>query len=209
MNTDVIVTWVGALCTLAILSVLYSENRFYRLFEHIFIGVATGYGVFIYWRDGLATNWWEPLTKGQWYWIFAPLVASLYYAVYFKKYAWMSRLLIIIMFALGAGAEFRAFSTQIFPQITSSFVPLVPGKGLGWPEAINNLIFIVTLLSVMTYFFFSFRHESKVVQKTAGLGRWLLMIAFGATFGSTVMARFSLFIDRMQFLLVDWLHLTK
>jgi hypothetical protein len=31
------------------------------------------------------------------------------------------------------------------------------------------------------------------------------MIAFGAMFGNTVMARLSLFIGRMQFLLKDWL----
>lgn len=205
-----ITTWVGAVCTLAIFSVLYRENRFFRLFEHIFIGVATGYGIFVAWRDGLESIWWKPMVEeGRWYWIFAPLVASLYYTVYFKKYAWMSRFLIIILFALGAGAEFRAFATQIFPQITSSFLPILPGKGVTWTEAVSNLIFVVTLLSVMTYFFFSFRHESKAVQATAGLGRWLLMVAFGATFGSTVMARFSLFIERMQFLLIDWLHLAK
>lgn len=172
--------------------------------------MATGYGIFVAWRDGLESVWWQPLTHGRWYWIFAPLLASLYYTVYSKKYAWLSRFLIIILFALGAGAGFRAFATQTFPQITSSFLPLIPGRhNLNWPTAINNFIFIVTLLSVMTYFFFSFRHESKAVQKTAGLGRWLLMIAFGATFGSTVMARFSLFIDRMQFLLGDWMHLAK
>ncbi len=31
------------------------------------------------------------------------------------------------------------------------------------------------------------------------------MIAFGAMFGNTVMARLSLFIGRMQFLLQDWI----
>jgi hypothetical protein len=33
------------------------------------------------------------------------------------------------------------------------------------------------------------------------------MVAFGAAFGYTVMARISLLIGRMQFLLGDWLHL--
>ncbi|MBI2300973.1 MAG: hypothetical protein HYU66_18840, partial [Armatimonadetes bacterium] len=37
-----VTTLMGAIATLAILSVVYRENRFYRFFEHVFIGVATG-----------------------------------------------------------------------------------------------------------------------------------------------------------------------
>lgn len=207
---DHLVTWAGAIATLAILSVVYKENPFYRFFEHLFIGVATGFGVFVVWRDALSSTWWEPLHAGRWYWILAPLVALLFYTIYFPKYAWMSRFLISIMFGLGAGAAFRGFVNQVFPQVTASFLPLIPGReGLTWPAALNNLVFLITLLSVMVYFFFSFRHESKVVTGTARLGRWLLMIAFGAIFGSTVMARFSLLIDRLQFLLADCLHWVK
>ena len=60
----------------------------------------------------------------------------------------------------------------------------------------------------MSYFFFSIPHEGKVgrvLGRSAGAGRWFLMIAFGAMFGNTVMARISLFIGRVQFLLNDWI----
>jgi hypothetical protein len=40
-------------------------------------------------------------------------------------------------------------------------------------------------------------------------GRWLLMIAFGAIFGSTIMTREALLIDRIYFLLHNWLQLVK
>jgi hypothetical protein len=36
----------------------------------------------------------------------------------------------------------------------------------------------------------------------------MLMVTFGATFGSTVMGRMSLFIDRAAFLLFDFLRLS-
>ena len=36
-------------------------------------------------------------------------------------------------------------------------------------------------------------------------GRWLLMIGFGAIFGNTVMTRFTLLIDRMYFVWIEWL----
>jgi len=38
------------------------------------------------------------------------------------------------------------------------------------------------------------------------VGIWILMIGFGATFGYTVMARISLFINRLQFLKQNWIR---
>jgi len=35
------------------------------------------------------------------------------------------------------------------------------------------------------------------------LGRWLLMLTFGIVFGNTVMGRFSLFISRLDFLMLQ------
>lgn len=201
--------WCAAIATLAILSVVYRENPFYRLFEHLYIGLATGYGIVVTWRDVLKDLWWTPLSGGCWYWILPPLLAALWYTIYFPKYSWMSRFLISILFGLGAGLAFRAFANQVFPQITSSFLPLVPDPSATPPvsrwDVLANAFFLLTLISVMIYFAFSFRHEHKAVAGTARLGRWLLMIAFGATFGSTVMARFSLLIDRLEFLLNGWL----
>jgi hypothetical protein len=206
-TVDTVVKWTAVIATLAVLSVVYRENAFYRFFEHLFIGVATGFGIFVTWRDALSEMWWKPLSNGYWYWIIPLLVSLLFYTIYLPKYAWMSRFVISVMFGLGAGAAFRGFATEVFPQVTSSFLPILPhGAAAGapavtWTDALNNVVFLVTLICVMVYFFFSFRHENKGVQGTARAGRWLLMIAFGATFGSTVMARFSLLIDRIRFLL--------
>ena len=54
---------------------------------------------------------------------------------------------------------------------------------------------------------FTFKRDGPVLKNVATAGRWLMMIAFGAMFGSTVMARLSLFIERMYFLLGDWLQI--
>jgi hypothetical protein len=45
---------------------------------------------------------------------------------------------------------------------------------------------LLILISVSVYFFFSFERRSAVVERVAGLGSWLMMIGFGAMFGSTV-----------------------
>jgi hypothetical protein len=56
----------------------------------------------------------------------------------------------------------------------------------------------------MTYFFFSFEHNRPGIRQASALGRWLMMVTFGAFFGSTVMARMALLIDRLQFMIHDW-----
>lgn len=67
---------------------------------------------------------------------------------------------------------------------------------------------LVGVAAVLFYFFFSVEHTG-AVGAISRVGIWFLMIAFGASFGFTVMARISLLIGRMQFLLGDWLHLLK
>jgi hypothetical protein len=58
----------------------------------------------------------------------------------------------------------------------------------------------------MYYFFFSIKADSAVEKKFSSSGRWLMMVCFGSFFGSTVMARLALLVERLQFLLVDWFN---
>jgi len=210
--------WLGALATLALYSVLYRENPIYRFAEHVFLGLATGYGLYMTWKTILYPMWYKELTLGHWAWMLALVAGGMYYTIYVKRFAWMSRLVMTTMMGLAAGLAFRKFFGTYLPQIGSSFKPLVvvqhgAGGAIDAPGSLfasfTNILFLVCLASVMTYFFFSFEQKSPVVRKTAGMGRWLMMIAFGAMFGSTVMARLSLFIGRLTFLFGDWIHLIR
>ena len=72
--------------------------------------------------------------------------------------------------------------------------------------SIDRLIILAGVLAVLFYFFFSLEHKGPV-GAISRLGIIFLMVAFGASFGYTVMARESLVIGRFQFLLGDWLGL--
>ncbi len=71
-------------------------------------------------------------------------------------------------------------------------------------DGLNLLIILVGVVAVLVYFFFSVEHTG-VVGKVSRVGIWFLMISFGASFGYTIMARLSLLIGRVNFLLNDWL----
>ena len=200
--------WIAAIGTLAIYSVLYKENPAYRLAEHIFIGAAAGYGIYVTWVELLKPSWWDRIVQGEWYWIFALLAGSMFYFIYSKKYVWISRIIFGALLGLISGLAFKGFAGINIDRIHASFKP-VYGHGMAIGQIANNVLFLIILMAVMSYFFFSFEHRTPARRIPASMGRWFLMFAFGAMFGSTVMARMSLLIGRMYFLLHDWLHVAR
>lgn len=205
---DTMTLWVGAVCTIAIYTLLYRENPVYRVFEYLFLGLGAAYGLLRLFQDNLIDKWWRPVAMGEWWWMVPFLIGCLYFTLYFNKISWMARTLIGTLMGLVAGYTFVQVAREYFPQVRDSFRPLlpasvIPGGAPNWVEAGNNIVFFVTLVSVMTYFFFSFEHRNRAVTGTARLGRWLLMISFGTMFGSTITARVALAVSRIMYVLFD------
>jgi hypothetical protein len=229
--------WAGAICIVAIFSYMYKENQFYRFFEHILLGLSLGFGTAIIVRQVLIEQWWEPMKNGisavysglvestaippQAIWdsflVLAAVFGLLWYFQYSKKYLWLSRVVIGVTVGAGAGLGVKWVIMQDFPQVTSTFKSIVVGSELA-PHlsararvllSAQNLLLIVVVLCVLYYFFFSFRRETLLAKAPARLGRFFLMISFGAFFGNTFMTRVVILIDRVQFLLHDWLRLIQ
>ncbi|MCX6645208.1 MAG: hypothetical protein NTY09_02445, partial [bacterium] len=81
----------------------------------------------------------------------------------------------------------------------ANITPVATNTGLWWWDTISLWIIFVGVLSVLFYFYFSIEHKG-IVGKLGTVGIWFIMISFGASFGYTVMARISLLIGRVQFL---------
>lgn len=204
--------WIGALGTIALFSLIYRENRVYRLVEHLFIGLAGGFLIKQTWNETLWPQCFEPMSQGAWPWAFAIGLGCFFYTIYSKKYSWMSRVAVGVLLGLVSGQIFQQTANEFIPQIQKSFKPLwvstsqlPPGSGvtqLGM--SLSNLFFVAIVVCVLTYFLFSFEQKGPI-KKAANGGRYMLMFAFGAIFGSTVMARMALLIDRVWFLMHDWL----
>ena len=222
-HLPVLMLWAGALCTLGLYSVLYKENQIYRIFEHIFLGLATGYLLSQTWTDVLLPKWWERMwDKGEWWFIFCLSFGLLYYFIYSKKNSWIARLIIGLFLGVTSGQAFQAYVNDYWPQIPGSFKPIIPHPAytanitvegaakavpvpaLSGSDAINNVIFMVIVVCVLSYFFFSFEQKNPVIKTSARWGRWMMMFTFGAIFGATIMARLALLIDRMDFLINDF-----
>ncbi len=205
--------WLAALMTLGIFSILYKENPIYRIAEHMFVGLSAAHGIVVTYQNtikpGITTNM---LQKGQ-YWEIIPIVIGLLiYCGAFKSIAWLNRIPIALWMGYNAGLAISV--RTIVPwmqQIIQSFKPLVvfyKNGAFDLLSSFNNIVFVAAVMSTLIYFFFTREHKG-VLKHSATFGRWMMMIAFGASFGNTVMARISLLLGRLQFILGDWLHIIK
>jgi hypothetical protein len=198
--------WIAAFLTLCVFSFLYKDNPFYRFAEHLFVGAAAGYLLATQYQNVLVPNVILPLRSGP----TAPdLVLTLIPAMLgillllrvVPRFAAPARWALAFYVGVYSGIAVPGYmQAQILAQIADTVKPF----GEGW-QAVDSAIVLIGLLTVLAYFFFSAPHTG-VHGAGARLGIWFLMVAFGASFGYTVMARVSLLIARVQFLLRDWLH---
>ncbi len=204
--------WISALLSLAILSFLYRDNPFYKFAEHLFVGVANGYAVTFYWHNILVPALFNPLFReGRLYFIIPFIIGMLYLTRFIPRISWLVRIPIGIAIGYYTGASIPAtIQASIIKQIQGTI--LTPENFASWHAGsagiIWSIILFIGVLCTISYFYFSKEHKG-FLGTTSRIGIIYVMIGFGAAFGYTVMARISLLIGRLQFLLRDWLGIIR
>lgn len=209
MPFEVIVgAWVATGLTLFILTFLYQDNPLFKLAEHLYVGISVGYAIVKTYDTVAVRLIYEPMvTQGDWSLLIPLAIGALMLTRYVPKAAWMSRIAFAFVVGVGSGLAIpRVISSYILKQIEDTVRPLAvlaaDGSAtftyslLNPASNLNAVVLLVGVVSVLFYFFFSVEHTGpgKAVART---GIIFLMIAFGAAFGYTVMARMSLLIGRL------------
>ncbi|KPJ73821.1 hypothetical protein AMJ52_02950 [candidate division TA06 bacterium DG_78] len=199
---------VSAFLTLCIFSFLYKDNPFYKFAEHLFVGVSNGYLVTITWHGVLWPEALKPvLFQGQWWLIIALIIGALYFTRFIPRISWLIRVPIAISIGYSTGAAIPAtIQADIIRQIQGTILTSKNFQtwNAGTMGIVWSIILFIGVACTLSYFYFSREHKG-VLGVTSRIGIIFIMIGFGAAFGYTVMARISLFIGRLQFLLGDWL----
>ena len=200
---------VAAGLTLALYSFLYRDNPLFKLAEHVYVGIAAGYTLGQIWYPTLYGEIVGPLLESDpdrgridW-WLTIPTILGILMLTRFSnRFGWLSRIAFAFVVGLGAGFSIpRIISAAILAQVKPSLSPIT------WSaEGLGLVIILAGVVSVLIYFFFSVEHTG-AVGVASRVGIWFLMVSFGASFGYTIMARLSLLIGRVGFLLEDWLRL--
>ena len=212
--------WLGALLTLMIFSFLYKDNPFYKFAEHLFVGVSAAYwmviGIWTTLMPNLVARIWPSAVrsivnmpedaKPQYHFIIPAVFGILMLTRLVERVSWLSRWAMAFVIGYAAGTNFtRYLQSDFVGQIYNTMLPLVvrTDGGIAVGAMISSIVLLVGVICALIYFFFSKEHTG-AFGAASRLGIWFLMVAFGAAFGYTVMARISLLTGRMQYL-GEWL----
>ncbi|MGH2381426.1 MAG: hypothetical protein ACRDG7_09420 [Candidatus Limnocylindria bacterium] len=204
-TADIVATWVAAILTLIVLGSLLGERRLFGWSQHLLAGLATGFLAVIAATEVLAPRLLQPLVAdpaGR-----PELWAGVALAATAAAAPWLPRQLSAVpaSIAIGSLAAFAlggAVIGTLLPQLDASIVR--PG-GSAAATVGGALAAVVTGLVLI-----AFLHgvpRGRTLAAAAGAGRWLLVIGVGGWLGYLILSRLILLVDRIGFLLGDWLGL--
>ena len=206
--------WIAAFLTLCIYSFLYRDNPFYRFAEYLFVGISVGYGIVLSIHQGFIPFAWQPFwaaVTGESLTGLIKLVpigiGLLFFSGLSPRYTWLIRYPSAILIGVGSGLSIpNVLRANIFEQTRGTIEPFAAihaGTLSGW-GAFEAALMVIGVVCTLTYFFFSVEHRG-TVKWVSKVGIAFLMIGFGSAFGNTVMGRVALLIQRVDFLLNDWM----
>jgi len=200
--------WVSAFLTICSFTLLYGDNKLFRLAEYTFTSVVIGHAVVV----GLQTlnTRFYPLFTGQQPLLIISLVLGVMTLfIAWRKYAWIASIPFAVIVGIGAGLSMRAaITTDIFGSIRATISET--GKiFIGTPtDQVGYLIRVVFTLGAMVYFLFTIFVKGKgsgAVSYLRTFGKYVLLIYLGLTLGNSAMQYSGLATSAINRLIRTWL----
>jgi hypothetical protein len=212
---DLIGVWVGVLLTLFVFSYLLHDSPLFRIAQAIFVGVAVGYAATVAIQSVLIPLLFAPFinsffTKGEiaWLYLFPFGMGLLLFTKWRAAWASLGNLSIAFLFGVGSALAIGgALSGALIPQLKATIVSLSPAQG--WDVVLNNLLLVVGTIGAFLSFRFivpattraPIRALDVVARGWGQIGRWFILVAFGAIFAETAVSRISILVSRFYYVL--------
>jgi len=211
--------WLAFALTLMVFSYLLGDNPLFRIAEHLLVGLALGFAWIVAWHSVFLPRViarigsQNPLEVGY---TLVPLALGALLLLKGRRSSFkISSLPLAYLFGVGAAVALGgAIFGTLIPQVWATVHALSPDYLAEyapedvWYPVINGVFIVVGTVCTLLYFTFTAGGQSRLgrlsgrfVQISAGVGRWFLMFTFGALFGSLVMSRISLLVERITFLM--------
>ncbi len=191
---------IAALVTLGSVTFLFwKDNPIFTFLEHVSLAGSAAYiAGNTYHRYIVPTVRDDIIGEGELIWILPCILGLLIYFKYSSSLAWVARYPMSFWVGYGAGYTLAYMIAPMLTQVRASFFNI---------NSINALIVFVTFVTGLLYFVFTIKREGNVMTPITSIGRYGILIALGASFGSTALYRFNLFVGRTMFVMFDWLKL--
>ncbi len=206
--------WLAAILTLMVYSRLARDNPLSRLSEHLFVGTAVGYAVVIAYHQVVWPKLVSPLLRdplSNWALLVPAVLAILLLVRPVPPLRGLASLPLALIIGVGAAlAVGGAVSGSLVPQVSATMLSFDPNQT---PEhLINSALVVLGVIGTVVYFYFTAKQDSvagKTLRVVGQIGKWTMILTFGAVFATSVTARLALLIGRATFLLRDWLGVLR
>lgn len=208
---------VAAILTLVVFSYLWRDNAAYRLAEHVFIGTTIGYVFVVAYHQVIYPKLLGPGISGaylDWRLLIPGFLGLSLLLRQVRSLSWVGNW--GIAFVVGAGSALAlggAVAGTLLPQVMAAAPALaIAREGMDWSLLIGNVVLLVGVVTTLSYFCFTSTRRSldgRLLGSAGWMGKWMMMVAFGALFASLTTSRLSLLVGRLYFLLGDWLGLVR
>jgi hypothetical protein len=200
--------WVSAFLTICSFSLLYGDNKLFRLAEYTFTSVVIGHSVVV----GLQTLYprFYPLLTGQQPLLIISLVLGVMVLfVAWRKYAWVASIPFAVIVGVGCGLSIRAsITTDIIGGIRAT-ISETAKIFVGSPiDQFGYLIRVTFTLGTIFYFLFTVFVKgpgSGTVNKLRTFGKYVLLITLGLALGNSAMQYSGLATSAINRLIRSWL----
>lgn len=204
---DTVAMWVAAAVTLVVLGGLLGERRLFGWSQHLFAGLLTGFLALVALTEVVFPMVVVPLladpTGRAELWLALALVGSAAGAPWLPRSVAAVPLSIVVG-ALAAFALGGAVVGTLLPQLAVA-TPVPGATPLG--TAVGVVTAAVTALVIAGFVHGTAR--GRIGAPAAAAGRWLLLAGIGGWLGYLLFSRLVLLLDRIVFLLGDWLGIGR
>jgi len=212
---EIVLAALGAVLTLLIFSYLLGDNPLYRLALHIFVGISVAYMCIVVLRGVILPLLSPPDTSDsamRLLWtisLVGGLLGTLLLVRGVRGVSWMGSISVAVLLGVGVGVALGgAIVGTMAPQLDAATNPFVAEAPVlaDILKPVGQIIAVVgTITGLMVFSFTGRRPTRRVMNRLlnggARVGRWFILIGFGAVYGGVLAASLALFADRVQYLI--------
>lgn len=201
------VTLVAALATLAVLGGLLGERRVFGWTQHLFAGLLTGYLVLLAVDEVIVPRVLLPLASDPATRLDLWLAVGLVGAAAVAPWAPRAMAAVPVSITIGSLAAFAlggALIGTLLPQVVAT---VVVGSG-----SMGDTLVSLGSASITVLVLVGFLHAAprgRLTEAAARAGRWLMITGIGGWLGYLLYSRLVMLLDRLAFLLGDWLRIAS
>lgn len=215
MEGEIVLVALGAVLTLFIFSYLLGDNPLYRLALHILVGVSVAYVFIVALRSVILPVISPPeATESdvRVIWIVSMvgvLLGALLLIRGIRGLSWLSDIPVSILLGVGVGVALAgAVLGTLLPQLDAATNPAIPEPPIlaGILQPVGQIVAVIGTVTGLMVFTFIVRRPtrglaSRVLIGGSSVGRWFVLIGFGAVYGGVLMAGLTVFSDRVLYLI--------